>query len=486
MNAVLVRTDFMTAEQIAAIPQVRRLVYDPVIRHQFGEKAASQASGRSGEPEWGITGIDAEQVWNLGYEGQDVVIGGADTGVEWIHSTISQQYRGNLGDTVIHDYNWYDAIHEISPLHNDTTNDASLNPCGLEVNYPCDDNNHGTHTVGTMVGRDTANQIGVAPGAKWIACRNMERGWGSPSTYLECFEWFLAPTDLAGENPDPGAAPDVINNSWRCPEIEGCNESNFGLIQDAIRALKQAGIFVVVSAGNEGPSCFSIDSPPAIFDESFSVGAHASNDTIAAFSSRGPIPADTLLQVKPDIVAPGVSVRSAIRNQGFARFSGTSMAGPHVAGTVALMISANPQLRGQVDAITDILINTAIPVTNRQDCGDTGGSAVPNNTYGYGLLDALGAVEAALSFTVSTDKARAGSSVTLFPNPASDRVEWTIPEEKIFAFRIFDLNGKLVMQGNTGGASFGTIQARQLQSGFYVIHFQGLDKSFTGKITIAR
>lgn len=486
VNAVLVSTDFVNALEIARLGEVERLVHDPVLRQAVDPVKEQDHDRGSGEPEWGILGIGADQVWDMGYEGAGAVIGGADTGVEWIHSTIREQYRGFSGDTVIHDYHWFDAIHEISPLHGDTTDDASLNPCGLEAQEPCDDNNHGTHTVGTMVGRDSANLIGIAPAAKWMACRNMERGWGSPSTYIECFEWFLAPTNLDGENPDPAAAPDVINNSWRCPEIEGCNESNFGLIQDAVRALKQAGIFVVVSAGNDGPGCFSIDAPPAIFEESFSVGAHASNDTIAGFSSRGPIPLDSGYQVKPDIAAPGVSVRSAIRNQGFARFSGTSMAGPHVAGTVALMISANPELRGQVDAIADLLVSTATPVPAGQDCAGAHGTHVPNNTYGHGLLNAHKAVQAGLNFTVRTDQVVISNAVSLYPNPARAGLNWKTDGEVITHYRIHQLNGHIIRQGRTAQASTGQIDLSACAPGLYIIHLQGVDRTFVGKFSVAR
>ena len=126
------------------------------------------------------------QVWAMGYKGQGVVIAGEDTGYQWEHPALKNTYRGWDGTTADHNYNWHDAIHEISPLHNDPMPDPSLNSCGLDVQYPCDDGSHGTHTMGTMIGEEGPNQIGVAPGAKWMACRNMERGYGSPTTYIEC------------------------------------------------------------------------------------------------------------------------------------------------------------------------------------------------------------------------------------------------------------------------------------------------------------
>src|SRR5690606_25802684 len=144
---------------------------------------------RSVEPEWGIKNIKADSVWQLGFQGQGIVIGGQDTGYDWDVSPLISKYRGWQEDTVIHSYNWHDAIHERSPMNEDDNN-----PCGFDSLEPCDDHNHGTHTMGIMVGSDDFNSIGVAPDAQWIGCRNMDRGDGQPSTYLECFEWFLAPT----------------------------------------------------------------------------------------------------------------------------------------------------------------------------------------------------------------------------------------------------------------------------------------------------
>ena len=308
---------------------------------------------------------------DMGIKGANVVVAGQDTGYEWEHPALKDKYRGWDGNNADHNYNWHDAIREISPLHEDTVEiTPALNPCGLNSAFPCDDHNHGTHTMGTIVGRHNDKIIGVAPQAKWIACRNMERGYGSPISYIECFEWMLAPTDLNNENPVPDKAPHIINNSWSCPEIEGCNENNWATMNTVVDNLKAAGIVVVVSAGNNGSKgCETINTPAAMLSNSFTVGATMEADTIAHFSSRGPVSTDGSGRMKPNVVAPGFQVLSSIRNNTYQRFNGTSMAGPHVAGTIALMISANPDLAGQVDAIENILESTAIPKTNGETCG---------------------------------------------------------------------------------------------------------------------
>ena len=222
--------------------------------------------------------------------------------------------------------------------------------------------------MGTMVGDDGGNnQIGVAPGAKWIGCRNMDQGAGTPATYSECFQWFIAPTDLADQNPDPSKAPDVINNSWGCPPSEGCTDAT--VLQTVVENVRAAGIEVVVSAGNDGSACGTVDAPAAIYDASFSVGATDSTDAIAGFSSRGPVTVDGSNRLKPDISAPGVNVRSSVPGGGYSTFSGTSMAGPHVVGVVALVLSANADARRRPGRDRTGAHSSAVPRTTDESCG---------------------------------------------------------------------------------------------------------------------
>lgn len=336
-----------------------------------------------------IAWVKADQVWALGFTGQGVVVAGADTGVAWTHNALKNQYRGWNGTTANHNYNWHDAI------KNPNTGCPGSSP------EPCDDDvflggGHGTHTVGTMVGNDGGiNQIGMAPGAEWIACRNMNNGVGAVPTYLECMEWFIAPTDANGNNPDPSKAPHVINNSWGC--VEGCASP---LLKQQIDASRAAGIVYVVSAGNEGDVCSSIAFPLAVYQSAFTVGATNNHDDgIAGFSSRGPVLTNPLegILTKPNISAPGVSVRSSLRNGSYGNLSGTSMAGPHVAGLVALILSANPCLAGKVDRIEDIIEQSAVHLTTTEGCGGDTNTQVPNNTFGWGRIDALAAVQLAIA-----------------------------------------------------------------------------------------
>lgn len=333
--------------------------------------------------EWGVQRVNAPQVWAMGYTGQGIVIANLDTGVRWDHNALKPGYRGWNGVTATHDYNWFDA----AP-------DSGVSPSSV----PVDVNGHGTHTTGTAVGDDGAgNQIGVAPGAKWIGCRNMAGplGIGSVARYTACFQFALAPTDVNGNNPDSSKGADITSNSWGCDpdygEI-GCEVAT--ALITVTQVLRDAGVMVIASAGNDGNACRSVINAPATLDQAFSVGATTNSDAIASFSSRGP----SLLtgKVKPDVVGPGVGVRSARPGNvsDYGTSSGTSMAAPHVAGVVALLWSAAPSLRGDVAATEAILRQTARPLTSSESCGDIPGSSRPNNTYGYGLVDALAAVNA--------------------------------------------------------------------------------------------
>lgn len=384
---------------------------------------------------WGISKIKADSVWALGFRGKGVVVGGQDTGIEWDNPYLKNAYRGWNGASANHNYNWYDAIHNISPLNQD-----SLNPCGLEVKAPCDDDDHGTHTVGTMIGKLNDLTIGVAPEAKYIGCRCMERGWGSPQTYLECFDWFLAPRDTLGNKPNPALAPDIINNSWGCPFVEGCNQSNFQVLNQAVLNLKTAGILVVASAGNSGPGCFSIDDPAAMFEGSFTVGAIRPTDTIATFSSRGPVSIDGSNRSKPNIVAPGVRVTSTVVGGALADWNGTSMAAPHVAGAAALLLQAAPELSGQVEEIEQILEQTAKPMFDDQLCGSQAETAHPNAAYGYGIIDVLAALRAAQNSR--TDKPAQAKSLKIFPNPTYGGV--LVQLEQASRVSLYDQQGRLL------------------------------------------
>jgi serine protease AprX len=339
--------------------------------------------------EWNISWVKAPALWALGFQGQNRVYANADTGVQWEHPGLKPQYRGWTGTRADHNFHWWDAVHE------DLSGNGS-NPCGFNSPLPCDDHGHGTHTLGTGIGDDGAgNQIGMAPKAKWISCRNMEEGFGQPSTYLECFQFFMAPTDLGGKNPDPDKRPDAVGNSYGCPPEEGCSTES---LSAALENLRAAGIFIAASAGNTGPGCSTISNPPGLNDAAITVGATGfQSNGIAAFSSRGPVTVDGSQRGKPDLVAPGADVRSSYPPDNYATLSGTSMAAPHLAGAALLLWSSFPALARQVDQTEFILTRSAQHLPSTQGCGGDSPLQIPNNAYGYGLLDTLAAYQSAMT-----------------------------------------------------------------------------------------
>ncbi len=315
-----------------------------------------------GETTWGIAQIRADQVWRgFNITGTGVVVANIDTGVDWNHPALRASYRGwGYGPVADHLHNWFDA-----------TNEAAA--------YPTDMNGHGTHTMGSIVG---GGGVGVAPGARWIAAKGLNgSGYGLYSWLHAAFEFMLAP----GGN--PAYAPDVLSNSW------GSEDALDDEFAADIAALRAAGVVVVFANGNKGPGSGTVGSPASL-PGAFGVGAVDSDDDVAYFSSRGPSPFGP---VRPDIVAPGVAVVSTFPGGVYAAANGTSMATPHVAGVAALLLSANPALT--VVSVTRALTSTAVPLS----------TTLPNNTSGWGRVDAWNAVLSVISTGVITGRVLDGA-----------------------------------------------------------------------------
>lgn len=373
VNALLVRGDAAYAKTLARDPQVQQVLSNPTLQFKTPPLEFSAKATLAVTP--GQTLIGAPRMWAAGIRGAGVVVAGEDTGYAWQHPALKNSYRGWNGTTADHNYNWFDGI-----------TSGTGGSCGINASAPCDDGSHGTHTMGTMVGDDGANeQIGSAPAAKWIGCRNMDQGNGTPATYLRCMQWMLAPTDLAGNNPNPLLAPHVINNSWGCPPSEGCVVPD--ILREGIANLRSAGILFVASAGNGGSTCNTIVDAPAFYPESFSVGSTTLSDVMSGFSSRGPVTIYTNNPLKPDVSAPGSSIRSSVPPAGYGNSSGTSMAGPHVAGAAALLMSAYPALKRNPEAVEALLKASATQITLTQSCGGVALGVWPNPVAGHGRID---------------------------------------------------------------------------------------------------
>ncbi|MEU4380048.1 S8 family serine peptidase [Micromonospora echinofusca] len=353
-NAIKVSGGSLTmAQSFAAHAEVEGL-YAPVA-YEVPEVTKGTDEKTVNALEWGVANINADDVWSqYGVKGAGITVANIDTGVQFNHPALVNSYRGNNGDgTFDHNYNWFRAA----------------GSCAA----PCDTNGHGTHTMGTMAGADGANQIGVAPEVKWIAANGC---CPSDAALVTSGQWMLEPTDLNGQNPDASKRPNIINNSWGTTL-----PSNDPFMEDVTLAWTASGIFGVWSNGNSGSACQTSGSPGSLVSN-YSAGAYDVNNNIASFSSRG---AGQNGEIKPNIAAPGVNVRSSIPGSGYASYNGTSMAAPHLAGAIALLWSAAPALVGDVTATRALLDDSA---TDKADA-QCGGTADDNNVFGEGRLDAL-------------------------------------------------------------------------------------------------
>jgi hypothetical protein len=353
------------------------------------------------DPNFGLFGTEAARVWReLGVRGSSIVVGSIDTGVYWEHEALVRQYRGGVSD---HDYNWAQPGSWLP---------EPVLACGAG-SAPCDWSGHGTGTTGLAVGEsaDLVEQIGVAPGAQWIACLGCDDEANNTCTadrLMACADWMLAPTKVDGSAPNPDLRPHIVNNSWGG---EGCDPWYLAQLE----AWQAAGILPVFAAGN-ATLCGGLSDPGDMLP-ALSVAAHGltGRNLYAGGPScyANPPSCDPFLhQVKPNVNAPTYA-RTADNLAGYYfTITGTSGSSPHAAGCAALLWSAQPALIGDLGATFTILAQTAdrslLASWNSGDCGRpacAGADAYPNYEYGWGYLDCYAAVDALLVPWVSTSPA---------------------------------------------------------------------------------
>lgn len=379
--------------QLTGFEEIARIVAEPDARLIDPEPPEDDNSVLA--PISSIEQIKAPDVWALGVTGQDTVVGIIDSGTRHTHEALVNQYRGALvGGGFDHNYSWFD--------FGGSTQPAFPHP-------------HGTHVTGTAVGDGGGdNQIGVAPGAQWISCLGCT-STSCPSTHLlACAQFMAAPTDLSGDNPDPSLRPHVVNNSWG-----DCAQSYDPWYQGSVDAWIAAGIVPVFSNGNASNCGYS--APPGLntvgnpgrYGNVLGVGSSGnSNGNYANHSNWGPTDNASpglpdfpdhqgFPDLKPNIIAPGVSIYSSVASSdtayGSVGWSGTSMSAPQVSGLVALMWSAAPCLVGDYATTGTIIMQTANPIPYNSGGPNPGPGDVPNYASGWGEIDALGAVSTAMA-----------------------------------------------------------------------------------------
>ncbi|WP_164670330.1 S8 family peptidase [Virgibacillus doumboii] len=365
VNGMAVTATKEVAEKVASFAEVDKILPNETRKLISAvTKDAETPQSEIANTEWNVERVGAPQVWEMGVDGTGTVVASIDTGVQWDHPALKEKYRGydSATDEVSHDYNWFDATEGQSE--------------------PYDDLGHGTHTIGTMVGSesDGSNQVGVAPGAEFISVKAFTASGGTDVDLLAAAEWVLAPTDSEG-NARVDMAPDIVSNSW------GGGPGLDEWYRDVVINWRAANIFPVFSAGNTGlfnPGGPGSIATPANYPESFAVGATDNNDNLAGFSLEGPSPYD---EIKPDISAPGVGIRSSVPGSGYeGGWNGTSMSAPAVSGVAAMLRQVDSSIT--VDEMEQVLMNTAIPLTDDEY------PESPNNGYGHGLVNAFDAVSA--------------------------------------------------------------------------------------------
>jgi outer membrane protein assembly factor BamB/subtilisin family serine protease len=345
INGFAATVDEATLAALAEHPDVASVTLDESITL---DEPIPTETGQPRLPSWSLESVNAPDVWGeYGVRGAGVVVGVMDTGVDGAHPALADTWRGNDGDTGA---SWFPATGENYPV-------------------PGDSIGHGTHVTGSIVGAPPGEVVGVAPDAQWIAAKIFrDSGSTTDSIVHAAFEWMLAPGG------DPANAPDLVNNSW------GSANTYRTEFWDDVAAWVAAGIVPVFANGNNGPGTETVDSPGS-YPHSIGVGAIDIADRAAFFSARGPVTWDGVEYQKPQVSAPGYEVVSSLPGGGYGTASGTSMATPHVAGVVALMLSAAPGL-----SIAEV--RETLEATARDESHTV---ALPN-TYGAGIADAFAAV----------------------------------------------------------------------------------------------
>ncbi len=376
--ALTARADVIRA--LAGRPEVARISIDAVIEGPGPLKAEPAAA------EWNLNAIHAPELWTAGQTGTGVVVGSMDTGVDPSHPDLAAGYRGG-GNS------WFD-------------------PYG-EHPTPHDRSGHGTQSMGIIVGGSAGGTaIGVAPGARWIAAKVFnDSGSATLSAIHQGFQWMLDPDG----NPQTDDAPDVVNNSWSLGNVGDCILE----FEADLQTLKAAQVAVVFAGGNNGPTAGSCVSP-ANNPSGFAVGFVDESDSVHTTSSRGPSACDGT--VYPEVVAPGVSVRTTDLASLYAWVSGSSISAPHASGAMALLLGAHPG--ATVEQLEKALEYSGF------DLGEAG----PDSSYGYGRIDVTTAeallaklVAGVAAATVYTDEAEflaAVSSLETLAEGFEDDAAW--------------------------------------------------------------
>jgi len=335
-NSIALRATRAQIEALSAFEDVAGIKADaPVRPPELEEGPAGHAAGGR-DYHWNLEIMRVNEVWDtFGLSGDGILFGLMDSGAEIDHPALQGKWRGGHNS-------WYDLINGLPD--------------------PYDDHGHGTRVTAVLVGGDGpgpfTEDVGIAYNGKFIAAKifNQSGGGATESVVTDAAQWLLDPDGL----PATDDFPHITSNSFLLPSH---TETFFHPIAAAWRA---AGIIPVCAIGNSGPAS-ETTFPPGNYNNTIGVGATTAADQPWSASSRGPSPAGSAFPTdrrKPDVATPGQAVYSAGLNGSYSTFDGTSMATPHTAGTVALMMEADPSLT--FEEIYDKLIGSAATIPGQK------------------------------------------------------------------------------------------------------------------------
>lgn len=439
---IVEQSDYQTFDAVRSSAGVKRIYEKPEFELLDSE---DEDSTLGGGPTANLDQIKATDVWDqLGFRGQDIVVGLNDSSPRYTHDLLVDGYRGNDGGgSFSHDYNWFDP------------NTGASEPFAEF---------HGTLVVSIMAGDSGGAQTGVAPDAKWMACGGC--AGGSCGGVYECLDWMIAPTDLDGENADPDQRPHVVNNSWG-----SCEQSYDSTLDPVWDSMYAAGVMPFFSNGNSS-NCGYASPPgldtvgnPARSGRVMGIGSTTqTGGDYATHSNWGPTDNDNpglpdsfddfgYPDLKPNVSAPGEGIPGADSgsDSGTTSSTGTSFASPHATGAAAVMLSAAPCLIGDHQAIGSIMMETAVPVD--YDGGGAGDPDVepgvnhPNYAAGWGEIDLLAATQMAIEQcgprgTLSGTVTDSGTSVPVVgalvstEDPDGNTIEATTDENGFYSMSL--------------------------------------------------
>ena len=357
------------------------------------------------DPGWNIKIIEADSCWTAGYTGSNIIVGTLDSGIDTSHAAVRGKWVPG---------GWYDAVNGYP--------------------YPYDDLGHGLFTMGIICGGDglgpSPDDIGVAPDVKFICAKAFDSmGAATLSDVHNSFQW------LATQGARIICCPWEENSTTSLEFWNDCLN---------LRTLNKIPVFKIGTRGNAPPNSAKT---PANYPFLLGIGTTDSLDDRVNWSCRGPAPNqnpwnDTTYWIrqdwnfiKPDIVAPGINIRSAELGGGYGLSDGTAWSAAHAAGAIAILLQKDSTLN--ISDVNLLLCDNADHPAQ--------GAPYPNNDYGWGRLN----IYASLQHIPNVKEAQDGLSISHFSlHPTIFRdalhINLVFSQNEEIIIRLYDIGGRCI------------------------------------------